>query len=226
MAPWLELIAASPNSNSLPLKGARDTVKYRALALAGLMQGLHLARACARDGSTDEADLNASLASVFRIDADSVEAVYGSARLMRTGLQILVGQLQGGEHRDRAISRMATTVMQVERQLHVRRDLLQVVHDGIVEASHARELFGVADAKVIERLGDIYAHSVSLLPTRVLVQGNPVQLQQEIVVAKIRACLLASVRSAVLWRQRRGSYWDFILRRRALLNAAQGWLES
>ncbi len=201
-------------------------MKHRALALAGLMQGLHLAQHCARDGSTDEADLSASLASVLRIDADSVEAVYGSAQLMRTGLQTLIGQLQGGERRDRAISRMAVTVLHVERQLHGRADLLKVLHEGIVDANRQREHFGVTHASVIARLGEIYANSVSRLSTRVLVQGNPVQLQQEAVVARIRACLLASVRSAVLWRQLGGSYWDLLLRRRALKDAAQRWLES
>jgi high frequency lysogenization protein len=201
-------------------------VKNRVLALAGVMQGLRLARDCARDGSADEADLSASLASIFRIDADSVEAVYGSASLMRTGLETLLQQIAGGTQRDRSLGKMASTVLQIERQLQARPDLMKVLHDGIVEASRQREHFGVSHGNVIARLGDIYANSVSVLPLRVLVQGNPHQLQQEAIVAKIRACLLASVRSAVLWRQLRGSYWDFVLRRRALQNAAQHWLES
>ncbi|HET9048905.1 MAG TPA: high frequency lysogenization protein HflD [Chiayiivirga sp.] len=201
-------------------------MKHRVLALAGVMQGLGLARECARDGTANEADLSASLASVFRIDADSVEAVYGSAGLMRPGLELLVRQLAGGAQRDPVLSKMATTVLHIERQLHGRSDLMKVLHEGIVDASRQREHFGVNHANVIARLGDIYAHSISLLPLRVLVQGNPHQLQQDAVVARIRACLLASVRSAVLWRQLHGSYWDFILRRRALQNAARSWLQD
>ncbi len=201
-------------------------MKHRTLALAGLMQGLRLAQATAQNGSADDADLTASLASVFRIDADSVEAIYGAARLMRTGLETLTGQLQGGAQRDGAISRMAVTVLHVERQLHARADLMTALQEGIVEAQRQREHFGVTHSTVIARLGDIYANTVSGLSTRVLVQGNPAQLQQEQVVAQIRACLLASVRSAVLWRQLRGSYWDLLLRRRAMQEAAQEWLET
>ncbi len=201
-------------------------MKQRTLALAGLMQGLRLARLCAIGESIEETDLSASLASIFRIDADSVEAVYGSARLLHSGLETLLEQLRGGNQRDRQISRMAVTVLQVERQLHARNDLQKLLHDGIVEASRQREHFGVSHPSVIARLGEIYANSVSLLPTRVLVQGDPTHLQQEAVVARIRACLLASVRSAVLWRQLRGSYWDLLLRRRAIQDAAQRWLES
>ncbi len=201
-------------------------MKHRTLALAGLMQGLRLAQATAQNGSADDADLTASLASVFRVDADSVESVYGSAQQMRTGLDILIGQLQGGERRDGAISRMAVTVLHVERQLNARKDLMNALHEGIVDAQRQREHFGVTHSTVIARLGDIYANTVSRLSTRVLVQGNPAQLQQEQVVAQIRASLLAAVRSAVLWRQLRGSYWDLLLRRRAMLEAAQRWKET
>ena len=201
-------------------------MKHRTLALAGMMQGLRLVQSIARSGQADEADLTASLASVFRIDTDSVEAVYGSARLVKTGLETLVGQLQGGESRDGTLSRMAMTVLNVERQLNARSDLLATLQDGIAEAARQREHFGVTHPTVIARLGDIYATSVSRLSTRVLVQGDPTQLQQEAVVAQVRACLLAAVRSAVLWRQLRGSYWDFLLRRRAMLDAARRWLDT
>ena len=57
-----------------------------------------------------------------------------------------------------------------------------------------------------------------------MVQGNPHYLAQPGVVAEIRAILLAAVRSAVLWRQLGGSYWDFLLARKAMLQAVEEWL--
>ncbi len=201
-------------------------MKDRTLALAGMMQGLRLVQSIARSGQTDESDLAASLASVFRIDAASAEAVYGSAHLMRTGLETLVGQIRGGEQRDGTLGKMAMTVLNVERQLHARADLLHTLQEGIAEAQRQREHFGVTHPTVIARMGELYANSVSRLPTRVLVQGDPNLLQQEAIVAQVRAGLLAAVRSAVLWRQLRGSYWDFLLRRRAMLDAASDWLDA
>ncbi len=201
-------------------------MKDRTLALAGMMQGLRLVQSIARSGQADESDLAASLTSVFRIDADSAEAVYGSAPLMRTGLETLVGQIRGGEQRDGTLGKMAMTVLNVERQLHARADLLHTLQEGIAEAQRQREHFGVTHPTVIARMGELYANSDSRLPTRVLVQGDPNLLQQEAIVAQVRAGLLAAVRSAVLWRQLRGSYWDFLLRRRAMLDAAQRWLDA
>lgn len=199
-------------------------MRERTLALAGVMQGLKLAQSFAQTGEAETDTLQASLASLFRIDADSTEGVYGSAQLMASGLQGLIGQLQGGEARDSGCSRMAVTLLHVERKLVGRSDLLKVIRDGVNEIERQREHFGITHPTVLNRLGDLYAQSVSKLSPRVLVQGNPVQLAQPQVVAQIRASLLAAMRSAVLWRQLGGSYWDLLLRRRAILQAAQGWL--
>ncbi len=196
-------------------------MREKTLALAGLMQGLKLAQRAASGQETDEEALQASLASVFRIDADSVEAVYGSPRLMKLGLQTLLQQLLGGDSRDPLISRMSVTVLHVERQLVARPDLLQQISEGLADAQRQREHFGILHPTVIARLGDIYANSVSTLSTRVLVNGDPEQLRQPAVVAHIRACLLAAVRSAVLWRQMGGAWWQLILKRRVIVETAR-----
>ena len=45
--------------------------------------------------------------------------------------------------------------------------------------------------------------------------------QPEIVQDKIRACLLAGIRSAVLWRQVGGSKWQLLFHRKKLVQAAR-----
>ena len=198
----------------------------RALALAGLLQCARLVQRVAQEGVFEDADLDAVLASVFRLDADSTEAVYGSARLLAPGLRALAEHLDGGLARDGASSRIVVTVLHVERKLVQRPDLMAKIREGITEAARQREHFGISHASVAARLGELYAGTVSTLAPRVLVQGNPLQLAQPAVVAQIRAVLLAAMRSAVLWRQLGGSYWDLLLRRRALLQATKAWLAS
>lgn len=199
-------------------------MQERTLALAGLVQAVKLVQHAAHEGVGDAPGLEASLASVFRIDADTVESVYGNATLMRPGLEALVAHLEGGNGRDPATSRIAATVLHVERKLVRNRILLGAIREGLVDIERQREHFGIAHPTVLARLGELYANTVSRLSPRVLVQGNPVQLAQPAVVAQIRAELLAAMRSAVLWRQLGGSYWDLILRRRAILAAAMAWL--
>ena len=195
----------------------------RALALAGLLQCARLVQRVAQEGVFEDADLDAVLASVFRLDADSTEAVYGSAQLMKPGLQALIEHLDGGATRDAATSRIVVTVLHVERKLSRRPDLLAKIRDGVLDASRQREHFGVGHATVAGKLAEVYVATVSTLGPRVLVSGSPLQLSQPAVVAQIRAVLLAALRSGVLWRQLGGSYWDLLLRRRALLAAARSW---
>jgi high frequency lysogenization protein len=196
----------------------------RALALAGVMQAVKLVQRVAQEGTAELPGLDASLASVFRIDADSVESVFGSAALMAPGLQALIEHLEGGTGRDAATSRIAVTLLHVERKLARQRALLDAIGAGVREAERQREHFGILHPTVVSRLGELYASTVSRLSPRVLVQGNPVQLAQPEVVARIRAVLLAAMRAAVLWRQLGGSYWDLLLRRRQLVQAARAWL--
>jgi len=77
---------------------------------------------------------------------------------------------------------------------------------------------------VISRLAALYSSTLSTLKPRVMVTGNPQLLQQDIVVEKVRASLLAAVRSAVLWRQVGGRQWQFLLNRRQCSLLARGLL--
>lgn len=198
----------------------------RTLALAGLIQALRNVQQVANEGQAPAADADASLASVFRIDADTTESVYGSAALLAPGLRGLIAQLEGGGQRDSALSRMAVTVLHVERKLIRRGDLLEAIQRGVRDTERQREHFGISHPTVLAKLAETYAGTVSTLSPRVLVQGNPARLGQSEVVANIRALLLAAIRSAVLWRQLGGSYWDFLFGRRALVQAAREWQQS
>lgn len=199
-------------------------MKDRVLALAGLLQAITAVRQIAHDGRADAELIQPCIDSVFRLDAVDVEAVYGSARLLQPGLECLLRQI-GGQGRDLSISRMAASVLQLERQLLKQPRMLDTLRQGIESAERQREHFGDDHTRVSQRLADLYADTLSQIKPRVMVQGNPLQLAQSAVVAQIRAALLAAVRSAVLWRQLGGSYWDFILRRGVMTRIARELLE-
>ena len=200
-------------------------MRERALALAGLMQAAALVHRIAHVGSADGDALAASLGSVFRIDAETVDAVYGGVRGMRLGLETLLSQLDGNG-RDPSMTRIAATVLHVERRLAGRRDMLEVLRAGLEQVARQAEHLGSSHPTVLARLAELYGGTVSTLRPRVLVRGNPQYLAQDSVVSEIRAVLLAAVRSAVLWRQVGGSYPDLLLRRRPLATAARALLDE
>ena len=187
----------------------------RMLALAGLAQALAQVRRIADTGEANADVLATALESVFRIDAGTAADVYADASHVKTGLTLLQNYFTGAA-RDEHLPRLAMAVMQLERRFARDAVMGAKVQGGILAASPSAERLGVAHPDVVAALGTLYADTLSHLRPRVLVQGNPHYLGQPRVVAEVRAVLLAAMRSAVLWRQMGGSFWDFLLRRREM----------
>ncbi len=195
----------------------------RVLALAGLFQATALAQQLANEGRCDDIAMAASMASIFRIDSPSVVGVFGDVSGVRFGLRQLIALLDESS-KDVAVTRMAFTVMKLERSLSRRPDLLERLQQGIVAAQRQVEHFGADSPQVVSRLAELYAGTLSTLKPRVMVTGNPQQLQQPAIVQKVRTNLLAAMRSAVLWRQLGGRQWQLLLYRKQCSMLARGLL--
>ena len=196
----------------------------RVIALAGLFQTLALVRALATHGSCDTNAARHSIASVFRIDADTPADVFGGIGNLRLGLETLVAQLGESGKRDFGLTRMAVHVLRLERALARRPDVLRAVRAGIdsLQGMATQVESGQVDASA--RLAELYAQNLSRLQPRILVEGNPTYLQQPAQVNQIRTLLLAAVRAAVLWRQLGGSQLRLLFRRRQYAMLARGLL--
>lgn len=201
-------------------------MKDRVLALAGLLQACQLVRRIADTGDAQSAPLAVCIDSLFRFDAESVEAVYGGASGLQPGLRALLAHLGNEGERDPMLLRLAAGILRLERSYSGNRATGDILRQGLEQIARQREHWGPTHPNVLNQLGDLYAATISNLRPRIMVQGNPVYLQQPPIVAEIRAILLGALRSAVLWRQLRGSQWDLYLRRGPLLTAARAWLAS
>ena len=200
-------------------------VRSRVLALAGMLQALKLVRQIADTGHADGEGERNALDSVFRIDAASAEAVFGgNARSLRGGL-LLLRDYFTDRSSDQALPKLGMSVLQIERRFVADDAVARQVLDGIRRLEGIAERQGSIHPDVISKLGQLYADTISHLRPKVIVQGNPHYLQQADVVAEIRALLLAALRSAVLWRQMGGTMWDFVLRKRAMMQAIEAELD-
>ena len=74
--------------------------------------------------------------------------------------------------------------------------------------------FAITDDTVVAGLADIYSSVLSPLGHRIQVYGKPELLKQQQTQNKIRALLLAGIRSAVLWRQMGGKRRHFFFAKR------------
>jgi len=201
-------------------------MQQRILPLAALLQGLRQIRRIAETGQAEASVLSSMLNSIFELEPDSVAAVYGGLPALRPGLLLLRDHL-GSQGKDPQLAKLALSVLQIERRYSTDEEMDEKVHQGILHAKRLAERHAsVTHPEVLTSLGGLYAETISHLRPKVMVQGNPHYLGQAPLVAEIRAVLLAALRSAVLWRQLGGSYWDFAFRRRAMQEAVQAQLEA
>jgi high frequency lysogenization protein len=196
----------------------------RVIALAGAMQAADLVRGIARHGQVNPDDAETCLASLIRIDASSSAEVYGSVDRLRPGLRLLEQQLNNP--RDMELTRYVVTLLRLERQLSKREDLLRLIRAGIEDLIGNLAHFPVAHSNTIARFADIYLKTLSTLSPRIMVNGDPVHLNNPENANRIRALLLAGVRAAILWRQSGGGRLTLLLRRNALLREARLLLAS
>ena len=193
----------------------------RVIALAGMLQAAGLVRNLAVRGQFDAPSMRTSLASVFKIDADNAADVFGGVPNLRYGLETLVAQVESGQ-RDTGLTRLLINIMRLERVLAGRSDILLAVRNGIAAIGHDPTDADFSEA--IPRLAQLYASTLSTLRPRILVEGTPRFIADPANVDRIRALLLAAIRSSVLWRQLGGSNWRLFFRHRQYAMMARGLL--
>ena len=194
----------------------------RVIALAGVFQGCRLVLDLATKGKADAASSEASLASIFRIDADSAADVFGGISGVRLGLEELIAQVDG--ERDVGLTRLVLGVARLARKLDRIGSMREALRNGIASIARQGEHTGVAHSAVQARLAGLYCETLSPVRPRIMVHGNPVHLGNPRDVEQIRAMLLAAVRAAVLWHQVGGGQFRLLIRRREYGMLARGLL--
>lgn len=198
----------------------------RVLALAGAFQALSLVQQVARTGRVDERPFATSLESVLRVDAPSTEAVYGGRSRLQLGLQTFSRHLDRSTARDAELARYWLGVQALEGKLRRHPALLDTIAQELPSLAVEAARTGVAAAPVVAGLAALYRRTLSTLTPRVLVSGEPRYLDRECTANRIRALLLAAVRSAVLWRQLGGTRLGLAFSRRQLAGAVREVLDS
>lgn len=198
-----------------------QSLEHQTISLAGLFMATELVQKIANTGEYDEGVMRIVLESLFTLDADSVPAVFGGKQNIRSGLQRLVSQLAGSEAKpDMQITRYALTLLKLELKLKPASPVMERIRRGLQEAEKMRAHYDTLDPQIISLLADVYSKNISDLSPRVIVHGNEDYLKTESHANAIRACLLAGVRSAVLWRQCGGTRWKLVTSRQKYVNLA------
>ena len=192
----------------------------RLIALAGVFAAAALVDRLAKTGQAQEGPLACLLGSLLvRNPKDTLE-VYGGDHLnLRDGLRALAGALERDQgNLPRETLRYALNLLTLQRQLDKRSDMLQVIGKRLEQIDSQSQLFGITHDNVIASCAALYQDTLSTFRQRIQVHGEMRHLQNSRNAEKIRALLLAGIRSAMLWRQLGGHRWQLLFSRRKLLD--------
>ncbi|MGI2036713.1 MULTISPECIES: high frequency lysogenization protein HflD [Shewanella] len=193
----------------------------RTMAFAGILQAIGQVQYLARHGESDKDALAATLNTILVTEPESTADVYQDKAILDNGYQLIQNQLGDGSNKDVETTRYLVGVLALERKLARSPNGLGMLAERINQVHRQLAHFAITDEQVLANFASIYSDIISELGPKLQISGNPDCLKQPQVQNKIRALLLAAMRSAVLWRQLGGKRRHLVFARKAIFDTAK-----
>lgn len=196
------------------------------IALAGIAQSIGLIREIAQKGKVDSDIFETSIQSIFETEPKNVVSVFGNIQSLQLGLEKLTGILQANTDHSRLNARYMLSMMRLQRKISRNPSMLNTLADRIQQTKKQVEYFSLTHPTVIANLADTYINAITPFRFRFFLLGNQKMLGIHENMEKIRALLLAALRSAVLWRQLGGSRLQLLFSRAKIATRAAQLLKD
>jgi high frequency lysogenization protein len=200
-------------------------MKERTLALAGVFQATELVRQAASHGTWSGYAASSCLRSLFSLEGETTQQVYGGREFVRLGAETMLCVLQG-ESRYTESLRYVVALLQVERKFQRSGKIQDRVGDRLKEISMQGEDLDQHEREDLQahEIALLYSETVSTLSPRIVVSGKPQYLKNDRTVDWVRTLLMAGLRSAVLWKQLGGGRFELMFGRKKIISEAQSLL--
>jgi high frequency lysogenization protein len=207
-------------------------MKDQTITLAAIFQAAYLVQQVSRTGQVDENDLTVLVNSITITSPENTLAVYGGDLAnVKLGLKLLINHLgdpssensnsEGKKVKDPELTRYIIGLINLERKLAKQPKQLTKLGERIDASKRQIDHYSITSDTLISSFASIYSDIISPLGARIQVTGEPTILKQSINQHKIRALLLAGIRSAVLWRQVGGKRRSIFFNRSKIVKTAQ-----
>ena len=193
------------------------------LAMAGICQASRLVQQLAHEGQCSQSSTEVLLNSITNLNPSSTLDVYGNDESnLKLGLETLLAMFTGNNSGLSAETmRYTLSLMVLERHLQKNQEAFDNLGKRIDQFERQKNYFEPMSEGLLNGLAGIYVDVVSPIGPRIQVTGSPDILKNSLVQAKVRAILLAGIRSTVLWQQVGGSRLQLMFSRSRLVNQAK-----
>ncbi len=189
------------------------------LALSGVAQAAYMVKQLAHHGMVGQDKLNTLVRSLFITNPGTTEDVYGSVSRLNLGMQVLQELLrkEEGSLNSPDVMRYFLSMLHLERKMSAHPSMLITIGESLDTMPHLDlDDPDLANPELVRSLAKLYQDTLSTLPFRIQVTGEVKILKNEDTADRIRAVLLAGIRSAVLWQQSEGRRWHLLIGRKKL----------
>ena len=210
-------------------------MKEQTITFAAICQVAHLVQQVSRNGQVNDDELAVLLNSIITTSPENTLAVYGGELAnVKEGLKLLINHLgdssktdgKDAKVKDPEFTRYIISLINLERRLIKQPKQLAQLAERIEATKRQLEHYPITSETLIASFASIYSDIISPLGARIQVTGEPSVLKQTDTQHKIRALLLAGIRSTVLWRQVGGKRRTIIFSRTKLVKTAKELLEQ
>lgn len=189
----------------------------RLIPLAALFQVARLVNDAGFHGKAQDAATEPLLNALFKFDAPSTEAVYDGLSQLRLGLDEMHQQLASADRSQLHIPQLVIAMIMLAKTVAASSDRLRAIRVALEAVQDRSMHYPLTHDNTLAALADIYRNNISDLSPRIMVKGDELHLQNPANQHRIRALLLAGIRSAILWQQLGGSRWQLIIGRKKIL---------
>lgn len=196
------------------------------IALAGILQAITLISEIAKGAKINESAFSASINSIFQTNPVNTVEVFGSLAEIKLGLEKTMITLNPFSDLSQLNLRYFFSLASVQKKIFESKEHISTLTQRIEQVKKQADYFSNTHTTVIANLADIYMDIIQDFRFRFYVTGNKQVLSVKENMEKIRALLLAALRSTVLWRQAGGSRTQFIFKRKKIMHATHTLLKN
>ncbi len=197
-------------------------MRDQTIALAGVYQAATMAHELANSGAIrDQNSWDVSLKSLYKLNANTTEDVYDDNLAgLALGFNSLIKSFNKDSYYMNVI-KYTITLLTLAGKLPSRPQMMDTIDKGLNDSKVLQTTEDPLNAAVVAKMAQIYSKTISQLQPRVIVAGQPFHLKDQAITEKIRAILLAGVRSAVLWKQVGGNQLQLLFKRKVYIEEAK-----
>jgi len=202
-------------------------IKEQTITLAAICQTAYWVQKLSRTGQINDHDLSLLLNSVMNTSPNNTMEVYGGdLENIKIGLETLIHHLGNqSQAKDPELTRYVVSLLGLERRLSKRNKQMSLLGERIEKTQRQLVHYDINSETLIASIASIYSDLISPLGTPIQIAGEPSILKLPINQQKIRALLLAGIRSSVLWRQVGGKRRNILFARSKIVVCAQDLLK-